>query len=90
MYQLAHAPLFGGGPVSPVSLLLLPDALDPCTCAVHIVHTQAILQIYRQQPIAGATERVTGAGVGGAPGGAPVSHQVARSDTFFLIVKVKK
>ena len=45
------------------------------------VRTGNTVQIYRQQPIAGATERVTGAGVGGAPGGAPVSHQVARSDT---------
>ena len=47
---------------------------------------QAILQIYQQQPIAGATERVTGAGVGGAPGGAQVSHQVAQRDTSSLLV----
>ena len=75
------SPLRGAGPVSPMSLLLPslhPNALS-CTCA-----TVPTVQIYR--PIAGAAERVTGAGVrapGGAPESPPVSHshQVGRGDT---------
>lgn len=74
MYQLAHAPLFEGGP----RVSCVTEAAAACSGPP--MYMCAILQILEQQPIAGATERVTGAGVS-APGGAPVSHQVVRGDT---------
>ena len=77
MYQLAHAPLCEGGP----RVSCVTEAAAACSGPP--MYMCAILQILEQQPIAGATERVTGAGVG-APGGAPVSHQVVRGDTWSL------
>ena len=85
--QLAHAPLFEGR----APCLLCHSCCLLSTPMLSLVHAQLCptVQIYR--PIAGAAERVTGAGVrapGGAPESPPVSHshQVGRGDTWSLLV----